>query len=77
MACSLNELFHYLYSLKERASLPELTARLAQLTIDAAEVAPFMRYSSESYRRNLVRSGPWYNLLVLCWKLLFPMARNC
>ena len=31
-------------------------------------MAPFIRFSSRGYTRNLVHGGTWYNLLVLCWK---------
>jgi cysteine dioxygenase len=68
MSVTLNNLFDYLDGLKNRAALAELTARLAQANFDLAELAPFMRYSPKTYSRNLVRAGPLYNLLVLCWK---------
>lgn len=68
MNFTLKQLFDYLESLKGRAALPELMARVAQLTFDPDELAPFVRYSAKSYSRNLVRTGPFYNLLVLCWK---------
>src|SRR5262249_48604890 len=50
------------------ASLKELTARLTELDIDCDDVANAVRFSDQSYTRNLVRAGPWYHLLVLCWK---------
>jgi len=31
-------------------------------------VAGFLRFSDRGYTRNLMRAGPWYHLLVLCWK---------
>lgn len=68
MSFTLKDLFNYLDDLTARASLPDLMARLSRLEFDRAEIAPFFRFSSTSYRRNLVRSGPFYNFLVLCWK---------
>jgi cysteine dioxygenase len=68
MSFTLENLFEYLDSLEARASLPELTAKLAQLRVEPAELAPYVRYSPTSYSRNLIRSGRFYNLLVLCWK---------
>jgi cysteine dioxygenase len=41
---------------------------LDQLEIDRSEYGPFVHFSAQTYRRNLMREGNWYNLLVLCWK---------
>src|SRR5262245_19105779 len=68
MARTLDELFHYLDGLRERAPLADLVAQLDELDLDADDVASFCRFSSRGYTRNLVRGGPWYNVLVLCWK---------
>jgi cysteine dioxygenase len=64
----LDELLDYLDHLEERASLPELTARLARTEISCADVADFTRFSDRGYTRNLVQQGEHYALLVLCWK---------
>jgi cysteine dioxygenase len=68
MARTLDELFRYLDALEGRAPLEDLIAQLAELDIDAEDVASFIRFSDRSYARNLMRAGPWYHLLVLCWK---------
>src|SRR5262245_34690168 len=68
MSISLKDFFTYLDALESRASLTDLTARLSRLEFARAEITPFIRYSSSSYSRNLVRSGPFYSFLVLCWK---------
>jgi cysteine dioxygenase len=68
MARTLEELFHYLDALQGRAPLAELTAELADLEIGGEELAEFTRFSDRHYMRNLVRAGPWYYVLVLCWK---------
>jgi cysteine dioxygenase len=65
---TLKTLFNYLDQLSDRAPLAELMKRLEQLDIDCADVADFIRFSSQHYTRNLARSGEWYNVLVLCWK---------
>jgi cysteine dioxygenase len=41
---------------------------LQSLEIEPAELDEHVRFSARTYARNLVRQGPWYNLLVLCWK---------
>jgi cysteine dioxygenase len=68
MARTLDELFAFLDHLDERADLDELTSELEDLEIDCSELSEFMRFSDRGYMRNLVRAGPWYNVLVLCWK---------
>jgi cysteine dioxygenase len=65
---SLASLFQYLDELQERAALDDLMAALKQLRFDMADLTNFIRFSSQSYARNLVRGGPWYQALVLCWK---------
>jgi cysteine dioxygenase len=68
MSGTLESLFAYLDGLTDRAPLPELAVRLAQAKVRCEDVAEFMRFSDRGYTRNLVRAGPFYNLLVLCWK---------
>jgi cysteine dioxygenase len=67
-AGSLAGLFQYLDNLEGRAPLVELLAELTQLSADPSELAEFMRFSRQTYARNLVRGGPWYQALVLCWR---------
>jgi cysteine dioxygenase len=68
MAKNLHELFDYLDGLEDRAPLPELVAQLAELKIDCNDVREYLHFSDEHYSRNLIRKGPWYHLLALCWK---------
>jgi cysteine dioxygenase len=65
---TLEDFFHYLDDLQERASLDDLMSRMARLDIDCEDVASHVRFSERQYARNLVRAGPWYHALVLCWK---------
>src|SRR5262249_32146687 len=51
-----------------RAPLGQLQAELSALDASPEELAAHVRYSPKTYRRNLVRGGPWYNLWVLCWR---------
>jgi cysteine dioxygenase len=67
MAKTLGELFDYLDSLENRASLADLVGELADLEVDCSEVQQHIVFSEKAYARNLVRKGPWYYLLVLCW----------
>ncbi len=67
-APTLSDLIAYLDGLSGRAPLDELVERLGQMELDPAELASHVRFSSQGYTRNLVRTGPWYDLLVLCWK---------
>jgi cysteine dioxygenase len=68
MAKTLSELIAFLDGLHERAPLPQLMAELAELRVDCEELGKHVRFSDQQYARNLVRKGPWYHLLALCWK---------
>jgi cysteine dioxygenase len=68
MATTLNELVAFLDNLQERAPLPQLVAELQALRVDCDELREHVRFSDQQYARNLVCKGPWYQLLVLCWK---------
>jgi cysteine dioxygenase len=68
MAPTLTTLVEYLENLSGRAPLAELTARLKAIAVEPEELTAFIRFADRTYRRNLVRSGLWYNLWVLCWK---------
>jgi cysteine dioxygenase len=68
MAGKLDALIDYLDGLTGRAPLEELVEQVARLDVRPEDVADFVRFSDRQYARNLVQSGPWYYLLVLCWK---------
>jgi cysteine dioxygenase len=68
MGKTLNDLIAFLDGLQQRAPLPQLVAELADLRVDCDELREHVRFSEQQYARNLVREGPWYQLLVLCWK---------
>jgi cysteine dioxygenase len=68
MAKTLQDLFDYLDALEDRAPLANLAAELAELDVHCDELRKYMVFSEKSYARNLVRKGPWYSMLVLCWK---------
>ena len=48
--------------------LPELVAELSELEVDCKDVREHLIFSEQHYSRNLLRKGPWYHLLILCWK---------
>jgi cysteine dioxygenase len=68
MTQTLKDLVDYLEGLDDRAPLAELAAQVRRLRVECAEVAESIRFSDRQYTRNLVRAGPWYNIVVLCWK---------
>jgi cysteine dioxygenase len=68
MAKTLDDLVGFLEGLEGRAPLRELVGELSELTIDVGDLRQYMVFSEKAYARNLVRKGPWYHLLVLCWK---------
>ncbi len=57
-----------LEALTRRATIDELDRWLRGLNICLQDVAPFARFGEHTYHRNLVCSGPWFHLLVLCWR---------
>src|SRR5262249_9076714 len=65
---ALEPLFRYLDGLRERPPLPQLIDAVSRLEVGCDDLAAFLRYSDQGYMRNLVRAGPLYNVLVLCWK---------
>ena len=64
----IETLTDYLEGLTVRATIEDLAARLTALDVSANDVAEYAQFSEEHYRRNLMRSGPLYHLLVLCWR---------
>lgn len=64
----LEEWFAELDRHDERIPLPVLTAGLKRLRLNIADIRPYIEFSFERYRRNLMRSGPAYHALVLCWR---------
>ena len=65
---TLAELFAELDQHDRRVPLDLLEDRLRQLRIDWAELEPYVRFAPDTYRRNLLRAGPAYHALVLCWR---------
>ncbi len=68
VSSKLSELIEYLDGLTERAPLNVLERLLRQLDIQVEDVAEYVQFNEKNYRRNLVRGGEWYHLLVLCWR---------
>jgi cysteine dioxygenase len=68
MEKTLDDLIAFLDGLDDRAPLPQLVAELTDLSVHCDELAEHIRFSDQQYARNLVCQGPWYHLLVLCWK---------
>ncbi|MFQ5428928.1 MAG: cysteine dioxygenase family protein [Phycisphaerae bacterium] len=65
---TLDSLFAYLDGLTERATLDDLKAHLADLDVTLGDATDYVRFSEQRYMRNLMRQGPMYHLLVLCWR---------
>ena len=65
---SLDDLVAYLDALDGPAPLADLVAHLRRLWIDCDDVANHLCFSERQYMRNLMKAGPWYNIVVLCWK---------
>jgi cysteine dioxygenase len=68
MAGKLDPLLSYLDGLTGRAPLAELVHELSRLDVTCEDVAEHIRFNDRQYARNLIKAGPWYFLLALCWK---------
>ncbi len=64
----LESLFEFLDGLKQRATIKALHRELAALDVAFDDVAEFATFSEDTYVRNLIREGPWYHLLAICWR---------
>ncbi len=64
----LRELLSRLDDRTAPVPIDELVAWLEALVIDPQEVQPCVRFSDAGYQRNLLKAGPGYHALILCWK---------
>jgi len=64
----LPQLFSELDRCERAVPLPLLCDRLRDLELRADTLVKHVRYGDGGYRRNLVRLGPGYVALVLCWR---------
>lgn len=67
-ANKLAALTEYLDRLTARAPVAKLQQLLAELKITVEDVADYAQFNETHYRRNLIKGGEWYHLLVLCWR---------
>jgi cysteine dioxygenase len=65
---SLEGLFHGLDASTDAVPLDELCARMRDAALSLDDVRDWVRFGDGCYRRNLVRLGPGYVALVLCWR---------
>jgi cysteine dioxygenase len=65
---TLEHFFGELDQYTSRVPLRLLDDRLRDLQVDWSQIVEFVRFGAETYRRNLMRSGPAYHALVLCWR---------
>ncbi len=68
LSAPLASLTDYLNRLSARAPAEELKERLSDLDVCAEDLHSYVRFSEDRYLRNLICEGPFYHLLVLCWR---------
>lgn len=68
MELTLEHFFAELDAYPARIPLGVLTSGLKRLRVDFPAVEKFAQFAPERYRRNLMRAGPAYHALVLCWR---------
>src|SRR5262249_212218 len=68
MTLTLQDWFAELDQFHERIPLARLTHGIKHLSLQLEEIQPFIQFSDERYRRNLMHPGPAYHALILCWR---------
>ncbi len=66
-AC-LRPLVDYLNDLERRASIERVQQLLEATNLTLEDVREFVDFDQANYRRNLVTMGPWYEILIICWR---------
>lgn len=64
----LELLFDCLEILTKRISVKELEQLLLKIDLRLEDVSDYVRFSDETYLRNLIRGGDQYHALVMCWR---------
>jgi len=65
---ALSKLFEYLDGCQEPVDLARLEALLKSIHVTRKDLADYVQFNENTYRRNRVQLGQWYECLVLCWK---------
>jgi len=68
MNWTLEQFLTGLDSYRSKIPLDVLMEGLGRLQIDWKQLERFAQFSPERYRRNLLRNGPAYHALLLCWR---------
>ena len=68
MHVSLEDWLAELDQYASRIPLNVLLNGLKHPRLDLASLEPFVEFSPERYRRNLMHAGPAYHALILCWR---------
>jgi cysteine dioxygenase len=68
MKLTLKDWFAELDRYSSSIPLAVLSNGIKRVTISPSEIQPFAQFSTERYRRNLMRAGPAYHALILCWR---------
>lgn len=64
----LEPLIGYLRSLRSRADLSVLSKMLGALRVTRADIESACVFGVRGYRRNVIASSEWFELLALCWR---------
>jgi len=68
MNWTLEQFLAGLDSYRSKIPLDVLLQGLNRLTVDWSQLQRFAQFSPARYRRNLLRNGPAYHALLLCWR---------
>ena len=65
---AIQGLYDYLEGLTDRASIESLRTQLARMDVSMDDLREYAIFDEGEYRRNLVVSGEWFEILVICWR---------
>jgi len=68
MELTLHQLFLLLDEYVDQIPINVLKVYLNHLNVTIDDVKEYVRFSKDTYRRNLLHKGPRYQALILCWK---------
>lgn len=68
MDLELEDWFTELDQYQTRIPLDVLTKGISRVRFTPETIQPFVQFSPERYRRNLMHAGPAYHALILCWR---------
>ena len=68
MLRGLVKLIGYMDGLTCRADLTIVEELLREANVERNDMVEACKFSTQNYARTMLAKGPWYQLLVICWR---------